>query len=427
MAEIVRMPKSGYTMREGLVSKVLAAEGQRVTKGAPLLEYETDKLTGTVEAGQDGVVLRMLAREGETYPVLTPLAVVGQEGEAFTLPDSPGGKSPAAAKQDEAPAPAPVCEPAPGRVLATPCARRLARENGVELSSVTGTGPNGRIQKKDVLGAVRARPAATHLAAKIAGQKGVSLDGLHGSGPRGRIEKSDLPRSPAGGAQAEERREKLSPMRRTIAARLTQSKQQIPHVYYTRELGMDAVAQIRGSLAGRGEEKPTYNDFLLFAVSRALGRFPLLTARLEEDEIVFPSQVNLGMAVTVEGGLVVPVLRDASALSLTEISREASRLAQTAREKRLTQEEMSGGCFTVSNLGKYGLREFSAVINPPEAAILAVGAVEDRPCVRDGAIAVQKAVTVTLSADHRLIDGALAAEFLQELDRLVREPWRMLL
>ena len=142
---------------------------------------------------------------------------------------------------------------------------------------------------------------------------------------------------------------------------------------------------------------------------------------------MFPSQVNLGMAVTVEGGLVVPVLRDASALSLTEISRESSRLAQTAREKRLTQEEMSGGCFTVSNLGKYGLREFSAVINPPEAAILAVGAVEDRPCVRDGAIAVQKAVTVTLSADHRLIDGALAAEFLQELDRLVREPWRMLL
>lgn len=425
MADIERMPKSGYTMREGLVSKILVREGQRVSRGAPLLEYETDKLTGTVEASRDGVVLRLLAREEESYPVLAPLVILGEEGEDVPLPEDAPDREATPAREEEAPAPRPPQRE--GRILATPCARRLAREKGISLETLAGTGPGGRVQKRDVLLAAEQRPKATHLAERLARDSSLPLEGIPGTGARGRIQKTDVLSALEGNQAAAGQREKLSPMRRTIAARLTESKQNIPHVYYTRDLHMGALAGIRQSLAGRGEEKLTYNDLLLFAVSRALQRYPDFTASLQGDEAVYPPEINLGMAVTVEGGLVVPVLRNAGALTLLQTAREAARLSQAAREKRLSPADMSGGCFTVSNLGKYGIREFSAIINPPEAAILAVGAVEDRACVRDGQVVIEKLATVTLSADHRLIDGAMAAEFLQYLNEIVQEPWRMLL
>lgn len=424
MAHIERMPKSGYTMREGLVTRLLVQEGERVLQGTPLLEYETDKLTGTVEAGRDGLVLQILVQEGESRPVLAPLVVIGQEGEAFELeegdpPVSPDRETPAAkaAKMNS------------GKIWipATPCARRLAGDRGIPLAGITGTGPNGRIRKQDVLHAAEKAPRATHLAERAARDSGVLLEGLQGSGPRGRIQREDIPSVPKNTGTADVRREKLSPMRRTIAARLTESKRTIPHAYYTRDLPIGALAEIRQSIGACGEIRLTYNDLLLFALSRALLRHPALTAALDGDEVSYPNQINLGMAVSVEGGLVVPVIRDAGRRSLTAISREAARLARAAREKALTQEDMTGGCFTLSNLGKYGVRSFSAIINPPEPAILAVGAVEDRVCVRNGEIAVEKLATVTLSADHRLVDGAQAALFLQSLEELVREPWRMLL
>lgn len=423
MAVIERMPKSGYTMREGFVTKILVHTGDSVEKGTPLLEYETDKLTGTVEATSSGTVLQVLAEAEKSYPILCPLIVIGELGEELTL-DEPEEAKPAAelsVKADLAPQKT-------ERAFATPRARKLAQERKIDLAKVQGTGPQGRIQEKDVLSFAGALPGATHLAGKLAEQENVALEQVQGTGPRGKITKEDVRRSLNRTEETTLRKEPMSSMRRTIAARLTQSKQTIPHAYYTYDLEVDALEEIRQTLSRESDSvKITYNDLLLFAVSRTLWKYPVFTARMEEDQVIYAEGVNLGVAVSVNGGLVVPVLADAHCLSLGELSQKAAELAKQAKEGKLSPAQMSGGGFTVSNLGKYGVRQFSAIINPPEAGILAIGAAEDRPCVVDGTVQVRKRMTVTLSADHRLIDGAEAAEFLQQLNRLCREPWRMML
>ena len=422
MAVIERMPKSGYTMREGFVSKILVQTGERVQKGTPLLEYETDKLTGTVEASGTGTVLQILAREEESYPVLSPLVVIGKPGEEIPAePAEEAQPEPA----DEKTVPETEKPKKAERVFATPRARKIAKEQGIDLIAVTGTGPKGRIQAKDVLSFAEARPKATHLAQKLAAQGETALEQIIGTGPRGRIGREDVQHA-QNTVDMAVRTERLTSMRSTIAARLTQSKQNIPHAYYTYDIDMGALTEIKYKLSKEGL-KLTYNDLLLFGVSRVLQANPLFTARIEEGQIVYPDGVNLGMAVSVNGGLVVPVICHTEKLSLTAIAARAAELAKQAKEGKLSADKIFGGNFTVSNLGKYGVRQFSAIINPPESGILAVGAVEDRVCAVDGEIKIKKMATVTLSADHRLIDGAEAAAFLQQLDRFCREPWRMIL
>lgn len=423
MAVIERMPKSGYTMREGFVTKLLVHTGDTVEKGTPLLEYETDKLTGTVEATSSGTVLQVLAEAEKSYPILCPLVVIGELGEKITL-EEPEEVKPAA----EVSVKADVAPSKTARAFATPRARKLAQERKIDLAEVPGTGPQGRIQGKDVLSFSKELPTATHLAGKLAHQQNLSLEQVEGTGPRGKVMKQDVQRTLNPAEKAPLRKERLSSMRKTIAARLTQSKQTIPHAYYTYDLEVDALEDIRQTLSRDSDGvKITYNDLLLFAVSRTLWKYPVFTARMEEEQVVYAEGVNLGVAVSVNGGLVVPVLADAQSLSLGELSQKAAELAKQAKEGTLSPAQMSGGGFTVSNLGKYGVRQFSAIINPPEAGILAIGAAEDRVCVVDGAVQIKKRMTVTLSADHRLIDGAEAAEFLQELNRFCREPWRMML
>ena len=422
MAVIERMPKSGYTMREGFVSKILVQIGESVQKGTPLLEYETDKLTCTVEASGAGTVLQILAREEESYPVLSPLVVIGEPGEE--IPAEPAGDA-QPKPVDEKAVPETEKPKKAERAFATPRARKIAKDQGIDLMAVTGTGPKGRIQAKDVLSFAEARPKATHLAQKLAAQGEITLDQMTGTGPRGRIGKEDVQHAQTTVEMAA-RTERLSSMRGTIATRLTQSKQNIPHAYYTYDIDMGALAEIKCKLSKEGL-KLTYNDLLLFGVSRVLQSNPLFTARIEEGQIIYPDGVNLGMAVSVNGGLVVPVICCTEKLSLTALAERAAELAKQAKEGKLPADKMSGGSFTVSNLGKYGVRQFSAIINPPESGILAVGAVEDCVCAVDGEMKIKKMATVTLSADHRLIDGAEAAVFLQQLDRFCREPWRMIL
>ena len=337
-----------------------------------------------VEASAAGTVLKLLAGEGERRPVLAPLAVLGEPGEDVSRYGPEGGAGETGEPEETGETGVRAKELLPARAeeqrrpYATPLARRLARERSLDLSSIRGTGPNGRIQKRDVL---------EFTSAKVAMRN----------------------------------REPMSGMRRTIAARLLESKRTMPHAYYTQDVHMDAAAQLRGD-AGL-----TYNDVIMFAVSRALKRFPVFASSIEGDEILHHGNVDLGMAVSVDGGLLVPVIKNADSLSLRELSNEAKRLAALARDGRLTAGDMGGGCFTVSNLGGYGIREFSAIINPPEAGILAVGAVEDRVYAQNGEVRTGKMMTVTLSADHRLIDGAAAAGFLRCLKELLQEPWRMLL
>ena len=412
MATVESMPKSGYTMREGIVSKILVNVGDQVVPGTALLEYETDKLTGTVEATNGGTVLKLLVREGESRPVLAPLVILGEPGEDISQYLDETGEAPR-----EEPAPPPAAQRQ--RPFASPLARRLARERSIDLSAVQGSGPGGRIQGKDVLSAGGRK--ATHLAKKAAERGGMDISQIEGSGSGGRITKADVLAAQNAVQEAPQNRERLSGMRKTIAVRLLESKRTIPHAYYTRDIHVDRLAELRR------ETGLTYNDIILFAVSRALKCFPLLTAELGDGEILYRDGVDLGMAVSVEGGLVVPVIRHAEKLSLRELSQEAARLASLARAGKLSGEDMSGGRFTVSNLGKYGLREFAAIINPPETGILAVGAVEDRVYAEDGKVRIGKEMTVTLSADHRLIDGAAAAEFLGRLAEFLCDPWKMLM
>lgn len=432
MIAVERMPKSGYTMREGLVTKIFVKEGQSVAKGDVILEYETDKLTGTVESSSDGVVRRILAKEEESYPVLQPLVILGEAGEPIPSEfleteekkDAPEKLEHSEKKVDSESSDGKI------RVFASPLARRLAREKMINLSEITGTGPNGRIQKKDVLLASEKKNCATSVAKKLALQQEIDLSQVQGTGPRGRVQKADV-LSAAARKAGKERRERITSMRRTIAGRLSYSKQTIPHAYYTCDIVAEALVNLKEKLAVHkdktGEKAVTYNELILFAVSRALRDFPLFTARIEDNEIVYSPAINLGMAVSVSGGLVVPVIPAADKLPLNEMARKARELSEKARKGTLSEPEISGGVFTVSNLGNYGIRQFSAIINPPEAGILAVGAIEDRVCAVSGCVQIQKMMTLTLSADHRLIDGKEAADFLNRLKQYLQEPCTLVL
>ena len=363
MATEVIMPKLGMTMEEGTIIRWLKKEGERVEKGKPLLEIMTDKVSMEVEAPASGVLAGIRAGPDEVVPVTEVIAYILEPGESL---------------EEVARPPARKVAPAPKkRIAATPAARRLAREHGVDLAHIKGSGPGGRIVEEDVRTFIEAIKPPIEA-------------------PR---VKERIP---------------LTGRRKTIAERMQESARQAPHIALTVEVDMSEAERARGGCS--------FTALIVWAAARALRRHPLVNASLQGDEIVLYDEVNVGVAVDTEEGLIVPVVKGADVKDLLQIDAEIERLAQRAREGDLSLEEVSGGTFTVSNLGMFGVEEFHAIINPPQAAILAVGGIVERPTVVDGRVVIKPTMKMTLSADHRVIDGATAAKFLQDVKNGLERP-----
>ena len=448
----VVMPKLGDTMEEGKIVNWLKREGESVAKGDALAEIETEKVTIPVEAFSAGVLRKILVPAGESVPVGAPIAYTGAADEP--LPDGAGGAQPSAAKAPspggqaqvapEQIAPRPVAQPvsaeghtrpqrpvptgaptsiaerpstngysapaadaAPDRIFISPIARRIAAEHGLDIAAIQGTGPNGRIIRDDVEAALTTQqqvPAAQPVPAA----------------------------APAVASGPDVRAVPLSNMRKTIARRLQQSMQTAPHFYLTVSVDATQLVALRVSVNDYAATQPqalkvSVNDLIVKAVATAISRHPEVNVSYDNDRLLFKRRINIGVAVALEQGLIVPVVQDADKRGVLDIAREAKRLIDAARAGKLKPEEFQGGTFSISNLGMYDIESFTAVINPPESAILAVGAITPTAVVHQGQVAVRDMMKMTLSIDHRALDGATAARFLQELKLLLEQPLGMLL
>jgi pyruvate dehydrogenase E2 component (dihydrolipoamide acetyltransferase) len=407
MATKVHMEALSPTMEEGRVAKWLKQEGDAVKTGDTLAEVETDKAVMDLVARADGTLLKVLSAEGATVPVGTVVAWIGKQGESVDgAAATPAAPAPAAKPSPViAPAPAPAASAAGGRVKASPLARRVAEERGVDLKLVAGSGPGGRVVMRDVEGA------------------GQAVAGTRAPIP--------APRSPLparAGAPYED--VPLTQVRKTIAKRLATSLGPVPHFFLTSDVDMERAAEAREALNKQlGEQgKVSYNDIILKATALALRKHRACNAWYQDDHIRYWNEVHLGMAVAIEDGLITPVIRHTDLKSLTEIGAEARELAQRARTRRLKPEEYTGSTFSVSNLGMFDIEHFTAVINPPEAGILAIGSIVPRPVAgADGSVTVRRRLRLTMSCDHRVIDGATGAQFLQTLKQMLENPLAMVL
>ena len=425
------MPKLGLTMTHGTITRWLKKEGDRVQAGEVILEIETDKINSEVESSVDGYILKIMAKEGEEREITAPLCIIG-EMEASA---------------------------AAGRIFITPAAKMLASQYGLDYTKLKGTGPDDRIVKKDITSqleknvhpvknsmeiadcAVRITPVAK----KIAQENGIDYTKIKGSGPDGRIMKEDI-QSAAGpftrtASQISEaasqimdevvKKVPLSGIRKIVAERMTQSKHDIPHVYFKISVDTGNMMELKNKMSeavkARTGRKLSLNDIIVKAVASVIAELPEFNTSLVGDEIISYRSSNIGIAVNSERGLVVPVVRNAGEKSLSELCSKLGELIEKARSGKLSLEDMTGGTFTVSNLGTYHIDEFSAIINPPECAILAVGRAVEVPCVRNGEIVIRPMMKLTLSVDHRIIDGALAAQFMKKLKDILEDPYLLLI
>ncbi len=428
----ITMPALSPTMTEGNLAKWLKAEGDQVTPGDVIAEIETDKATMEVEAVDEGVLGKILINEGtEGVEVNSVIALLLEEGEddgalanfqaaspapaeapaePSREPDPKSAVAPPPVSHDPPPAaaPLPVAGDDAGRMRASPLARRMAQQANIDLSTVNGSGPHGRIVKVDIetaLGNVRtaaAIPAISPVAA---------AEGAHGQAP------TEIPHTS---------------MRKVIARRLTEAKQEIPHFYLSLDCEVDKLLELRKKLNAKAEAedlgyKLSVNDFVIRAAALALRKVPDANVSWTDDVLLKHNVVDLSIAVAIDGGLITPIIRNTDQKGLATIANEMRELAGRAREGKLMPEEYQGGTFSISNLGMFGIREFAAVINPPQSAILAVGRSEERPVVKDGALAIATIMTVTLSVDHRAVDGALGAQYLNVFQGLIEDPLTMLL
>ena len=442
MAKVVVMPKMGLTMTEGTVSKWLKKIGDEVKEGEPFFEAETDKLTNTIEATASGVVRHFFVEEGTTVPVLEKVAIIADAGEDISalLGDAaPAAAAPEAAAAPAAAAPAPVRAPGE-RIVAAPAAKKLAKELGIDLALVPGTGPNGRITLDDVKNwkpapaapAVEEEPKkkASPLAAAVAKDLGIDLEKVEA---KDRVLAEDILRFLENTREkAEEKeeapREELVPMngmRKAIARNMLNSVQTSPTVTMNLSVDMTAMKAYREQLKSQ-EIKVSYTDLLVKFVSKALLEYPLVNCSVEDNKIRYKHYVNMGVAVALDNGLLVPNIPDSDKKSLTEISAEVKELAKQAREGSLPMDRLKGGTFTITNLGMYGVESFTPIINQPEVAILGVTTIEDRAVVRGGEIVIRPMMTLSLTVDHRVIDGSVGASFLQRVKNLLENPALML-
>jgi len=421
----VFMTQLSPTMTEGKIARWLKQEGDTLESGEIMAEVETDKATMEMEVVDEGVLHKILAAEGATVAVGTPIAVIAEDGEDVPddyVPESAGDTAPVEAESETATepvaeaAPAPAATPAStksaptagtGRIKASPLARRLAKQKGINLAAISGTGPNGRIVKADIENASR---------------RGISLGGTTAAltPPPAR----PLPQGPLPYHADEYEPVENSMMRKAIARRLSESKQSVPHFYLSVDVAMDRLMDLRAQLndAADGAFRLSVNDFIIKAVASALVDVPAANASWSDSHTLMHKHAHISVAVAIDGGLITPVIRFAEQKGITDISAEVKELAGRARAGTLQPEEYAGGTFSISNLGMYGIKQFAAIVNPPEGAILAVGGTEERAVAENGNIVVKKMMTLTLSCDHRVVDGAVGAEFLAALKKHIERP-----
>ncbi|MCZ8313101.1 MAG: pyruvate dehydrogenase complex dihydrolipoamide acetyltransferase [Magnetospirillum sp.] len=432
----VLMPALSPTMTEGKIARWLKAEGDTVKSGQVLCEIETDKATMEVEAVDEGVLAKIVVPGGtdgvKVNDVIAVMAGEGEDAKAVAAKGAAPAVAPAAATAPVAAASAPAAAPAPvaapasasqgARVFASPLARRIAEQSSLDLAKIAGSGPGGRIVKHDVEAALAGggakksaaagAPAAAAASAAPA-PVAVSSTALAAIGPHKLVP--------------------LSTMRKVIARRLTESKQQVPHFYLTVDCDIDKLLAGRAALNAKSPEKGpgafklSVNDFIIKSVAAALRQVPNANASFSDDGMLLWENVDISVAVAIDGGLITPIIRDADKKGLVEISNTMKDLAARAKSGKLKPEEFQGGTFSISNLGMFGIKDFAAVINPPQGCILAVGAGEQRPVVKNGALAIATMMSVTLSVDHRVVDGSVGAEFLAAFKKIVEDPLAMLL
>lgn len=429
ISEVV-MPQMGADMKEGTILRWLKNEGDPVERGEVIAEIETDKANIEIEAFESGVFRKVIVGEGETVDVGTVIAIIADpeddisayadgtprrpaEASEAPLPEREREASPPRPEtqgQEAAPRPALASSAGDGRVRASPVARRLAEEKGIDLATVRGTGPEGRILQRDVEAAIAAGPTATKAPEAPAAP--------------GRREPTSRPQPAAPPVS-----QPLSRMRQTIARRMQQSKQQAPHYYLTLDVDMTEAMRFRAeaNTALADTARISVNDIIILATTRALQKHPRFNSWWVDDQLQVHSQINMGIAIALEDGLIAPAILDVASKPLTQISREARDLAERARGGVLRQEEYTGGTFTITNLGAYGVDSLIGIINPPQTAILGLGAVRERPVVRNGEVVVRQMLTVALSADHRATDGAEGARFLTTLQEYLEKPSLMLI
>ena len=411
MAYEVLMPQLGLTMEEGTVSQWVKHEGDPVKTGDVLLEITTDKLINEVTSEHDGVLLKIVAQEGEDVPVKGLLCYVGQAGESVgDAPAAPAAAAPAAAPAAPAAAPAAVPVAAGARLRVSPLARKTAAKLGVDLSKLTGSGPSGRIRQQDVLAAANAAQAAAPAPAAAAA-------------PAARP-------AAKGGLELMEGDTvvKLAGMRKVVAQRMLQSHTEIPPVTQNTKVDVTELMKFRKMLLAETGSKYSVNDLILKATAKCLRAHPEVLVSLDGDQIIQRAHVNLGMAVALDAGLIVPVIRDADRLGLDALSAAAKDLASRAKSNKLTPDEYKGSTFSVSNLGMFGIETFTPIVNQPDAAILGVCAVEDELVMDDqGGISKHQVMRLSFTYDHRLIDGAVAAKFVMALRDLLEKPMSIIL
>jgi pyruvate dehydrogenase E2 component (dihydrolipoamide acetyltransferase) len=432
MATEVMMPKLSPTMEEGQISRWLKKEGDRVSMGEPLAEIDTDKATMEMQALSDGVLRKILIKEGESAPLGQLIAIIGEPDEDISAFESKAASAAPAKAVATAPEPttpeasaattAPVANQpvatdgngrqgevvesaASGRLIVSPLAARMAAEAGIDLRTLSGSGPGGRIIKRDIEAAMTQKgpAAATEPVTKLRAVQ-------------------PLQSAAVAGASAF-RDEPLSVMRKTIANRLVTSLGPVPHFFLTTEIEMDRAVEMRQSIKDLDPDlKISINDIIIKVAAAALMQHPQVNASFQAKAMRFYEHADIGVAVAIDEGLITPVVRSADQKSLSEIAREVRDLAERGRARKLLPEEYTGASFSISNLGMFGIDEFTAIINPPEAAILAIGAVAAKPVVRDNQIVVRQMMRVTMSCDHRVVDGATGAKFLQSFKKILENP-----
>jgi pyruvate dehydrogenase E2 component (dihydrolipoamide acetyltransferase) len=438
----ILMPALSPTMTEGTLATWHKKEGDKVKSGDVIAEIETDKATMEVEAVDEGTIGKILVAEGtENVPVNEIIAILLEEGEdagalkgGAPAAAKPEAKAEAAAAAEPKAEAAPAAQPAPAakavanghddsRVFASPLARRMAQQAGIDLAALQGSGPHGRIVKADIDAAVAggapaAKPAAAAPeAAKPAPAAPAAKPAAAGPNAKQLADAYGIPYS----------EQKHSNMRKTVARRLLESKQTVPHFYLTVDIQLDALLKLRKELNDRGDVKLSVNDLIIKAAALALRKVPAANTSWTDESMIQYERVDVSVAVATPGGLITPIIKDADRKGLGTISGEMKDLAARARDGKLKPEEYQGGTFSISNLGMFGVKDFAAIINPPQSCILAVGAGTQQPVVKDGALAIATVMSCTLSVDHRAVDGAVGAEYLAAFRALIEAPLSMML
>lgn len=433
MAHKVILPKQGLQMTEGTILKWIVPEGGECKENEPLFEMETDKLTITIDSPATGKLLKIIRGEGETVPITEIIAVIGEDGEDISSYIQAAAAAPLqAAAQEAAPQPEAAYKAAPAaasdtsKVFATPRAKMRAEELGIDYKAAQPTGPDGLIVERDVLEAKATAPKATPLAKKVAELNGVDIASVSADGKITKADVERMLRKPA--LQGAARTGKVIPfagMRKVIAARMVESLQTAAQLTHSVHVDMTEATRLRESLKA-ANKKVSFNDIIAYATCRALLEYPMMNSEITPEGILIKDYVNLGIAVALDEGLIVPNVKDADLYTLEGLSLAIKELADKAKTGKLKPDEYKGGSFTLSNLGMFGLDYFTAIINPPESGILAVGKIEKKPKVVGDDLIIRPMMTITLTYDHRVADGAPAAQFLVRIKELLENPYLLL-